>query len=216
MGLYCSYQVGQMVLRTGMQGTVGPFFNLTGQNNGDPAIDVTDWIYLGGIWATTVPIPVHTTTTRFGNIPDPTVIYGGSNVTSFGSFVVPTGGATYYMFGATIQNPLPASSTPSAVAMMSIGVSSTDPSLGSITVINSSLKCTMIGGGVTTYSDTGGPSWCTSSVYQGETGIFLPAGTYYIYAQMGGSAGSDIWSPTSAQYIGTSSFNIMGGAWSLN
>lgn len=43
-----SYQAGQMVLRTPDGGSTGPFFNLTGNNNGDPVYDSIDWVLISG------------------------------------------------------------------------------------------------------------------------------------------------------------------------
>ena len=43
-----TYTTGQEVMRAAGIGTPGPFFNLTGNNGGDPASDSADWVYCCG------------------------------------------------------------------------------------------------------------------------------------------------------------------------
>lgn len=43
------YLAGQAIVRTSDGGSVGPYFNLTGSNAGDPILDTTDWIYCCGL-----------------------------------------------------------------------------------------------------------------------------------------------------------------------
>lgn len=43
-----TYSVGQEVMRSPGIGTPGPFFNLSGMNGGDPALNTSDWVYCCG------------------------------------------------------------------------------------------------------------------------------------------------------------------------
>jgi hypothetical protein len=192
-----------------MSGTQGPFFNMTGVNAGDPATDTVNWTYLGGQFATSVPIPAHPQGTVFGTIPDPVLTFGSA--VAVGSFTI-TNPTTYYSFGATMQNPLPYdlnSTVPAPNETLQVFLSTTAPGAGT-PIAAFGLSCTMSNPNTSAGSSSGGPTWCTSILT--PNGTIVPAGTYYFYMKLTGN----VWDSTKTAYVGTPNFNVMGGNWALN
>lgn len=190
------YAVGQMVLRTGLSGTQGPFFNMTGNNAGDPATDAVNWAYLGGTLAVSTPIVADTSIAKHGNMPDPAVTVSNAQpVAVLGSFTIAANTA-YNTFSATMLSPIPQIPNKTSVVTFQLSTSINSISNGP----EANLTCNMFGSSVVPTAISG-PTWCTSTY----TPITLPANTYYIIAYWGGSVPD-----------GTlASFNIIGGAWSI-
>jgi hypothetical protein len=165
-----TYTIGQEVMRdASLGGSLGPFFNVTGANNGDPISDSADWLYCCGALAAPPAPP--------GPAPAPEAIQGSAIYTpsSVDQLVNPNGSTTTpcnQSCSLLVKNPLNIASvtmsitpdpSPIELTVWLLAGPSADPVSDFFNSVNGVFlaeRCTISGG------------TCTSS------GLTVPAGDY--------------------------------------